>query len=250
MNIPIVQGTAVPQKEHQQYYSNATNAYHTIEDGDGAANNGQQQQQQPQHDNQYKDVAFGIAFILHLLAAIGLILYNITVGDAAAVSGAGGILTVVAVTIGASLLISSLALSLMIRYPTEMIKLSLVCSVLLGLASAVFSFITGQVMIGVLCLVVFLVGCCYAKMVWFRIPFAAGECLGDDGDLFLYVILHFLMFCLPSLFCAPFSTAHVIYSQPYHGIICRPIKQGIVCRCIRYHGTIRWLVNIVVPRIW
>jgi hypothetical protein len=184
MNIPIVQGTAVvpppQQRQHHQQKSTTTNAYHTIEDGD-ATYNGQQQQEQSPHqpadNNQYKDVLFGIAFIVHLLMVLGLILYNMISGDVVAVSGisGGNVVTMVAVAVGASLLISSLALTLMIRFPTEMIKLSLICSVFLGLVSAVFCFMTGQVMIGVLCLVAFVVGCCYAKMVWFRIPFAAAN---------------------------------------------------------------------------
>jgi Plasma-membrane choline transporter len=76
------------------------------------------------------------------------------------------------VTALASICLATVALAVASLCFSQMIKTGLVFSVAMGLVIAVLGFVDGQILIGCLGILCFLVGCCYAVAVWSRIPFA------------------------------------------------------------------------------
>jgi hypothetical protein len=182
-SIPIVQGTAVPDDQYNKHsYNPAPNGEHLINNNDyhqdntiHFANNDHQQQQQAQQPKQFKDVIWAAAFVIHLGAMFVLISMNIASGDGDGAGGSsyGGLLFLVGFTALISVAISSLTISLMMKYPTEMIKAALIFSTILILLMAIAGFMSGSVFAGAIGLFFFAITCCYAKAVWHRIPFAA-----------------------------------------------------------------------------
>eukprot|EP00586_Coscinodiscus_wailesii_P013083 CAMPEP_0172501970 /NCGR_PEP_ID=MMETSP1066-20121228/155369_1 /TAXON_ID=671091 /ORGANISM="Coscinodiscus wailesii, Strain CCMP2513" /LENGTH=421 /DNA_ID=CAMNT_0013277053 /DNA_START=254 /DNA_END=1519 /DNA_ORIENTATION=+ len=73
----------------------------------------------------------------------------------------------------ASLIISVVMLSVMMCCVTFMIKVSLLWTVAVSGAAAVWCFMYGNIWGGAFSVLAFLCGCCYARAVWSRIPFAA-----------------------------------------------------------------------------
>ena len=188
-SIPIVQGTAVPD---DQYNKNSYNPAPTNGGNYGQLNNdynqnnqdntihfanNDQQQQQSQQPKQFKDVIWAVAFVVHLGAMFVLITMNIASGNGGGGDGDGGsyggLLFLVGVTALTSVALSSLTISLMMKYPIAMIKTALIFSTILLLVMAIAGFMSGSVFAGAIGLFFFAVTCCYAKSVWHRIPFAA-----------------------------------------------------------------------------
>lgn len=75
-------------------------------------------------------------------------------------------------TVGA-FFISIASLGFMIKYAEGLIKTSLFFNMALGLVASVAGFASGSTEAGIMGLVFFVMGACYAWMVWSRIPFAA-----------------------------------------------------------------------------
>jgi hypothetical protein len=188
-NIPIVQGVAVPSEQSKFGYQPAPGA--AANDNN---NNNFGYQQAPSNNNdysyatadlierrqnpvqQYNDVGFAVAFLLHLVAMIGVLSYNILTSTESSSSGSyANIVFVVGVTGLVAVGLSTLALSFMLKHSTVLVKASLVFSVVTSLAVGIIGFMVGSLMMGILGLVSFAVGICYAKMVWSRIPFAAAN---------------------------------------------------------------------------
>merc|ERR1712232_431248 len=71
-----------------------------------------------------------------------------------------------------SFILSGLGLLLLMACAELLIKISLFFVVFMSLAWAVFSFMYGQIFLGIVFLFCFLIGLCYIKAVWSRIPFA------------------------------------------------------------------------------
>lgn len=74
-----------------------------------------------------------------------------------------------------SVIISGVMLLVMMAIPTLLIKFSLIFVIVLGLGLAVWSFFVGQIWGGVIGIIFFLIGVCYARAVWGRIPFASAN---------------------------------------------------------------------------
>lgn len=74
-----------------------------------------------------------------------------------------------------AIVFSGLGLLVMMRIPSLLIKASLIFVVIMSGVWAVVSFIYGQIILGVIGCVFFLIGMCYARAVWSRIPFATAN---------------------------------------------------------------------------
>lgn len=183
-SIPIVQGTAVPVDN--QYSKNSYSPAATMipdEDHFGndqtatihAAGNVQPRQQQ-QQPNQFRDVVWAVAFVLHLGAMIFVISMNIANGDGGdGFSAYKGLFFLVGMTAIVSIGLSSATIGLMMRYPTEMVKIGLLFSTVLVGLMAVMGIMTGDVIASIMGIAFFAITVCYVKAVWARIPFAAAN---------------------------------------------------------------------------
>jgi len=138
---------------------------------------GRSQQHHAQQPNQYRDVIWAVAFVLHLGAMCFIISMNIAQGENGD-AGAGGLqnfAALVAIGVIVSTILSSASISLMARYPTEMVKIGLISSTILTGAMAILFILSGQVLIALLGLFIFAITLCYVRQVWSRIPFAAAN---------------------------------------------------------------------------
>ena len=162
-NIPIVQGTAVPGGGH---YAESTPYVVATEGADFSSFNNEHQ---PVPQKKFQDVPWAILFIGHLIAVITVISLNIAgIQDGNNGSSYNGVIWMVGVTAVVSIFVSCASLSLMMAYPQTIVKMALVFSVGMSLAMAVLGFMTGQIWVGIMGLVMFAIGVCYAKMVWER----------------------------------------------------------------------------------
>lgn len=81
----------------------------------------------------------------------------------------------VLITGGASLVFSAIMVWIMMRIPETLIKVSLIFSVIASGVWAVLAFLSGSIAAGVIGAIFFLIGICYARAVWSRIPFATAN---------------------------------------------------------------------------
>jgi len=189
-SIPIIQGTAVPDHEYQQYDKTSyepTTA--SLPNHNGGVFNNQEattinftNDGQPQHHqqqpNQFRDVIWAVAFVLHLGVILFMISTNIVNGgdgEGAAAGSYKGIYVLVAIAVVVSISLSSASIALMMRYPTEMVKGGLVSSAVLVGAMALMFVLSGSMMAGLMGLFFFGFTLYYVKLVWRRIPFAAAN---------------------------------------------------------------------------
>lgn len=170
-NIPIVQGVAVPSGNAP--YSSAP----TGNQPDEAVRdfNGVKGDPQPK---KFNDVAFAILFWAHL-AVMAVILSMGTVSYAQGGGGGGSNYTGLVICVlgcGAlAIILSTLALSFMYRFAAAMVKLSLVFSVASSVLIGIMGIMSGDMLLTIMGFAGFAIGCCYAYVVWSRIPFAASN---------------------------------------------------------------------------
>jgi len=211
-NIPIVQGVAVggdtqqQQSDYQHHddggyyqqqphsssptsYNNNKNEsgghYQNIPDPNATIIDVDQLQQLRQDPiQQYQDVVWAVAFVLHLVAMIAVIVVGMTSSsdnedgeDAAASlsSLSSSIFVLVAATGLVAVALSVAALSFMMRHTETLVQTALLFSIATSLVVGVLGFLTGSILMGCVGLASFAIGCCYAKVVWPRIPFAAAN---------------------------------------------------------------------------
>jgi len=115
----------------------------------------------------------------------------------------GGFFVLLGIVGGISVVVSGLMFLIMMAIPTILIKLSLIAVVAITGLAAVVSFIYGQLILGIVNLVFFAIGMCYARAVWNRIPFASANlktaCTSIKQNCgciilsFLFVILSFAL---------------------------------------------------------
>jgi len=136
--------------------------------------NGSKGNRQP---NQFNDVFFGVLFFCHL-AVMGVLLVSSLGGGGGYYNNGGdvsGIVYACSVCGVFSAGLSTIALGFMMRFATALIKTALFFSVASSLALAILGLASGNLLMGILGLVSFAFGCCYAYFVWSRIPFAAAN---------------------------------------------------------------------------
>ena len=79
----------------------------------------------------------------------------------------GGLLFLVGLLALITIAVSTVALGLMMKFATGLVKFSLIFSVAMGAVIAVFGLMNGQLMMGLMGLGMAAIGACYAKMVWY-----------------------------------------------------------------------------------
>jgi Plasma-membrane choline transporter len=191
MTIPIVQGVSVSQQAYQP--SGATPYHYQQAPSQAAAatsstNNAYakpsgyntnavvvEEDQQSPPQRQFRDVFWAILFVAHLVAILALIAVGMSSLDLSAGSGYSQILVLVSVTGVTAVILSTAALSFMMKNTETLVQMALIFSVLSSLAIGVVGFMMGSILLGCVGLFSFLLGMCYAKMVWHRIPFAAAN---------------------------------------------------------------------------
>jgi hypothetical protein len=136
------------------------------------------QQSEPANDDKAaktgcKDPIFAVLFYINLFAIVGVAaVYGPAAFEDTATATYGGYIAAVVVTAVISLLASGIGMLLMMRFPETIIKVSLIFVVVMSLVMCILSFLTGNLMGGIIGLVFFAIGVCYARAVWSRIPFA------------------------------------------------------------------------------
>jgi hypothetical protein len=169
MDVPVVQGTAVPGEEPK--YTSPNEDYSGDEFAPISAQGGRPDQQ----PSAYRDVIWAVAFYAHLVAMITIISLNMQNGGFEEGGAYSGILKLVGILSLSTITLGSATLQFMMKFPTELVKASLIMTVALSGAIAVLGLLSGQVFAGVLGIIFFAIGVCYARAVWPRIPFAAAN---------------------------------------------------------------------------
>lgn len=170
MTIPIVQGTEVPNGGYQaptDHYNPYVGAADDGRIGDPAHNNSPATDEKPR---QFQDLPWAALFVVHLVVIVAVCSVNLSMNDDGdGASGASaGVVWFVGVTAVVSIGISCASLSFMMQYPKALVKMALLFSISMSLVMAVLGFISGQTWMALLCLLMFVIGICYARMVWPR----------------------------------------------------------------------------------
>lgn len=194
MTVPVVQGTAVspgggyaPPTQQYQHHSASPNTPY-VSTGDGtfntfqSQNNALNQQGGAQDDGRYRDPVWAVAFIVHLVVMIAIIVINMTSslaydnGHASNLASSyTGMLWLAFVSAVVAVAVASFSLGFMMKHATVLVKISLYFSVAMSGFIGILGLLSGQVYMAVMGLIMFAVGICYAWVVWSRIPFAAAN---------------------------------------------------------------------------
>mmetsp|Transcript_6405 Transcript_6405/g.18016 ORF Transcript_6405/g.18016 Transcript_6405/m.18016 type:complete len:499 (+) Transcript_6405:67-1563(+) len=197
MTIPVVQGVPVEGTAQQQPYQSYENNYQQqqqqqqqplynsngaasapIEDfGDAKIYTAQELQTYRQNPRkQFQDVFFAVLFWIHIAAVVVMSTIMFSSGNGAEAkysSEFNDVIFVGGVSAMVSLALSTLSLKAMMNNAKLLVQVALVFSVAMSGVLAAFGLLSGSMIMGVMGLVMFAVGCCYAYAVWHRIPFAA-----------------------------------------------------------------------------
>ena len=211
-NIPIVQGVAVSDAAYSKTPDDdepAPTTYQTTTSGYAAAPMGDEHRETPR--KQYQDVIWAVAFLAHLIAVMVVIVLGLQSSNT--MQGGGyysGVLVLVGITGATAVGLSCSALSFMMNQTETLVQTALIFSVASSLAVGIVGFfVVGTMWMGILGLVSFAIGLCYAKIVWPRIPYAAANlqtavsavqanlglaavALGFTGLAFCWTLLWFL----------------------------------------------------------
>lgn len=181
--IPVVQGVAVPSGGN--YHSQPAGGYHSqpaqqpttgyVEAStfgvSGPANdnfNGVKGEKQPK---QYQDAFWALLFVGHLVVMVVVMTgYSLSMQNNGNGYSYGGVAWCVTMCALVAVGLSSMALGFMMQFATELIKAALIFSVASSLLLGVVGLLSGNMWMGLLGLLCFLLGCCYACIVWGRIP--------------------------------------------------------------------------------
>lgn len=140
----------------------------------------EQQELNPNPDRQnpikqYQDVGWAIAFILHIIVVVALAVTGLGSNQVnhGQHDSPGGLFVTLFITGGSAIGLSCAALSFMMNNSETLVQTALFFSVGCSLLVAVLGFMIGSLLMGIMGLVSFAIGICYARAVWSRIPFAA-----------------------------------------------------------------------------
>mmetsp|Transcript_3315 Transcript_3315/g.5417 ORF Transcript_3315/g.5417 Transcript_3315/m.5417 type:complete len:483 (-) Transcript_3315:91-1539(-) len=168
----VVQGTAVQEHQQQQHPHSDNN-----DSLDPNFSKGEKQ------ESKCRDPIFAFLFYGNVIAiAVTCAFFGTdafqTIDDTTSgvdSSDYSGYIWVMCICAAFATIFSGLSLIVMMRIPTLLIKTALIFSVLMSLVGAVWGFASGNIWMGVMGTVFFLIGCCYARAVWSRIPFATAN---------------------------------------------------------------------------
>eukprot|EP00538_Stauroneis_constricta_P004870 CAMPEP_0119548402 /NCGR_PEP_ID=MMETSP1352-20130426/2333_1 /TAXON_ID=265584 /ORGANISM="Stauroneis constricta, Strain CCMP1120" /LENGTH=462 /DNA_ID=CAMNT_0007593665 /DNA_START=164 /DNA_END=1552 /DNA_ORIENTATION=+ len=124
------------------------------------------------------DIAFAVLGYANFIAIV--IVAAVYGNNAFSTNGSGtdvrtydGYIYAVLITGIMSLILSGLGMLILMKFPKFIIKAALIFVIALGLLIALLAFATGNLVGGILGLVFFAIGLCYARAAWPRIPFAS-----------------------------------------------------------------------------
>ncbi|KAI2491379.1 choline transporter-like protein [Fragilaria crotonensis] len=134
-----------------------------------------------------------------------------------------------------AMIFSGLMLVVMMWIPSFLIKTALIFVVVLSGLWAAYGFIIGAYVMGIFGAIFFLLGVCYARAVWPRIPFATANLVtgctairGNCGVIFTSFLFEALAFGWTILWClACFGTFSSTYS-------CSTVNGNEVCTSVNY----------------
>lgn len=125
----------------------------------------------------FQDVIWAVIFLIHLVVVVGICIMMFSAGNNVEVNGSsiafGSISFVTGVCGAVAVGLCTLALNFMMNNAEQLVQAALVFSVLTSLAMGILGLMTGSLLLGIVGLICFAFGCCYAYFVWSRIPFAA-----------------------------------------------------------------------------
>jgi Plasma-membrane choline transporter len=191
-------------------------------------------------ESKCRDPFFAVLFYFNVAAiVITLIIFQNdarkVIDDTSSDGSYSGYVYVALICGAFSMLFSALMVILMMRIPSFLIKTSLIFVVLLSFVWAVFGFLTKNIIMGILGLIFFLLGVCYARAVWGRIPFATANlvtgCTAIRGNCGVIVITFFfeaLAFAWTVLWCL---ACFAIFNRTYS---CEEINGKQVCTSPNY----------------
>jgi len=165
--IPIVQGVAV-SSGHQR---NTTTTMISPNESYGEDFGGSKGEQQPKLFN---DIFFALLFYAHLGVMGAFLAVSLGLAQQNGV-GYSGIIYLCIVCGVFAIGLATVSLGFMMQFTTGLIKVALFFSIGCSFAMGIIGFMFGQLMMGIMGLISFAFGCCYAYMVWSRIPFAAAN---------------------------------------------------------------------------
>jgi Plasma-membrane choline transporter len=181
-HIPIVQGIAVQpdgsskyQTSYSSYDQGVAQPNHAVPTSYDGVSPQELQQMRATPIKQYQDVIWAVLFIAHLIAVVVVVLLEFSSSTVQGTSLQGNIIFLTCTTGLAAVGLSSMALSFMMQHAKPLVEMALIFSVASSLAVGIMGFMFGSILMGCLGLLSFVVGCCYAKLVWPRIPFAAAN---------------------------------------------------------------------------
>jgi len=128
----------------------------------------------------FRDAPFAVVFVIHVLAIITIVAIYAPETLDQSISGdldlnMRGYLYVAGATGLLSLIVSSLLVQIMISCASILVKISLLFSVVSSLLLAIFALYVKNTVGFIVSIIFFLLGLCYAKLVWSRIPFATAN---------------------------------------------------------------------------
>lgn len=136
-----------------------------------------------------------------------------------------------------AMIFSGIMLIVMMQIPSFLIKTSLIFVVVMSGVWAVMGFIWGNFIMGTIGVVFFLIGICYARAVWSRIPFATANLVtgctavrGNCGVIFVTFIFEALAFAWTMLWClaclATFNSTYSCTENANGQQICTQVNYG------------------------
>ena len=201
MTIPVVQGVPVEstgdsyyQKQDQQGYQSQTPTYGTSDAsapygdatsspgaplmGEGHIYSSQELREHRQSPSKkYKDVIWAILFWVHIVVVVGVCIMMFSSGNGVELNGSsialGNVTFITGICGAVAVGLCTVGLNFMMNNAEQLVQAALIFSVLTSLAMALLGLMTGNLILAILGGISFLIGCCYAYMVWARIPFAA-----------------------------------------------------------------------------
>jgi len=176
----IVQGTVVHDSKPAKiaYEEQATGSYIApVQLVEGTGDDEYQGKGQIQ-EAKFRDVSFAIAFFAQLLIMLGIgVFYSGTSDDGEGGESADydGLIYLVFICGIFATCLSWLCFSWMMRNASTLVKTALIFSLGASLTMAFIGLLYGNMLMSILNFIFFGIGCCYARYVWHRIPFAAAN---------------------------------------------------------------------------
>lgn len=187
-----------------------------------------------------RDPVFAVLFIANVAAMVGVFikygtnpLNNVEAeqdGDDGQIElGEEGIIYTAATAAGISAAFSAVMMQVLMCIPGFLIKFALIFNVVLAGLGMAFSFYSGSMVGGIISAIFFALFCCYAYMVWSRIPFATANLKTACAAL--------RSNCGVTLFAYIFAALAVAWSILWSLAVAGVQDTGILIKCTEYQDS-------------